>query len=63
MPYGSPLAAIVATCTSVSNKSQSCTLLSHKDEFAGRGLKRWRDVQEFSRIWGIARWAGSYIVN
>ena len=38
-------------------------LLSHKDEFPGGGLKRWRDVPVFLRIWDIARWAGSYISN
>ncbi len=29
-------------------------LLSHKDEFPGRGLKRWRNVPAFLRIWDIA---------
>jgi hypothetical protein len=33
------------------------SLLSHKDEFAGHGLKRWRNVPVFLRIWDIARWA------
>jgi hypothetical protein len=32
-------------------------LLSHKDEFPGRGQKRWRNKPVFSRIWDIARWA------
>jgi len=42
---------------------ESNLLLSHKDEFPGRGLKRWRNVLVFSRIWDIARWAGSYNSN
>lgn len=32
-------------------------MLSHKDEYPGRGLKRWRNVPAISRIRDIARWA------
>ena len=39
------------------------TVLFDKDEFAGRGLKRWRNVPIFSRNLDIARWAGSYNAN
>ena len=29
--------------------------LSHLDEFAGRGLNRWRNFPVFLRVWAIAR--------
>ncbi len=46
-----------------STKPWSRSLLSHKDEFPDGGLKRWRNVPAFLRIWDIARWAGSYTAN
>jgi hypothetical protein len=45
------------------SKNDVAPLLSHKDEFASRGLKRSRNVPVFLQIRGIARWAGSYITN
>jgi hypothetical protein len=33
------------------------SLLSHKDEIAVGGLKRWRNDPVFPWIWDIARWA------
>ena len=45
------------------NQIDLTALLSHKDDFAGGGLKRWRNVPEFLWIWDIASWAGSYISN
>jgi len=49
------------------HKINPAPLLSHNNEFPGRGLKRWRNDPVFSRVWDIAarrsnfaRWAGSY---
>jgi hypothetical protein len=42
------------------SKNDVAPLLSHKDEFASRGLTRSRNVPVFLQIRGIARWAGSY---
>jgi hypothetical protein len=45
------------------SKNDVARLLSHKDEFARRGLKRSRNVPVFLQIRDIARWAGSYNAN
>jgi hypothetical protein len=46
-----------------SAKKSAGSLLSHIDEFPGHVLKCWRNVSVFSRLWDIARWAGSYIAK
>jgi hypothetical protein len=46
-----------------SSKIRFDPLLPDKEEFAERGLKRWRNVSVTLRNWDIARWAGSYIAN
>jgi hypothetical protein len=50
----------VGPFSSKMNRFHCCPI---KDEFASRGLKLWRNVPVFFRIWDIARWAGSYIAN
>jgi hypothetical protein len=35
--------------------SHLLSLLSHLDEFAGRGLNRWRNIPVFLRVGAIAR--------
>ncbi len=31
--------------------------MSHENEFAGGGPKRWRNAPVFLRVWDFARWA------
>jgi hypothetical protein len=45
------------------SKNDVAPLLSHKDEFASRGLKHSHHVPVFLQIRDIARWAGSCNAN
>jgi hypothetical protein len=41
---------------SANEPDTTATLVSHNDEYPGRGLKYWRDVPKLLRVWDIVRY-------